>query len=88
MVKTNIVYNYSKLYGLIKEKFDTQKNFADKIPMNVSTLNNKLKSKKSFYQNEMNRICDLLDVSYNMIPELFFEHKVQEIEQNCDPIQK
>lgn len=81
MVKTKIIYDYSKLCGKIREVFGTQSNFAKEVPMNEATLCNKLASKVDFSQKEMNRTCDLLHEPYSMIPIYFFTHKVQEIEQ-------
>lgn len=75
------VYDYSKLRGKIKEIFKTQTAFAKEIPINEATLSNKLNNNVEFTQKEMNKICDLFNQPYSVIPIYFFTHKVQETEQ-------
>ena len=58
------MYNYSKLLGRIKEKGFTLEALAKKIGLNVSTLSKKLNNKSEFHQDEIKKICRVIDISY------------------------
>ena len=63
-------------FGRLREKysevFGTQQAFADAMGMDRATLNFKLNSKTEFTRGEMEKICDLLGLSFDNIPEYFF----------------
>lgn len=65
-------FNYSKLRGLIKEKFETQEKFAKAMGMDMSTLSARLNNKTYFTSDEMFKACNLLGVPKVQIPFLFF----------------
>ena len=56
------MYNYSKLLGRIKEKGFTLEALAKKIGLNVSTLSKKLNNKSEFHQDEIKKICRVIDI--------------------------
>lgn len=70
----NIIYNYSKLLGRLKEKNLTQDQLAAKIGISPASVNLKLCNKSPFKQDEILAICDALDISYSEISAYFFCH--------------
>lgn len=72
-----MTYNYSKLLGKITEKFGNNKNFAAALGVSERTLSVKLSSKVDFKQQEIIKICKLLDLPENEIKNYFFVKKVQ-----------
>ena len=63
---------FGRLREAIKEKFGTQKEFADKMGMNVATINSKLNGKAVWSLKEIETVCDLLDIPASKIGEYFF----------------
>lgn len=78
----NLVFDFSKLKGKIKEVFETQNIFAEKIGINESTLSNKLNNKAEFSTIEIVKACFLLHIDFCEVNEYFFNLKVQKNEQN------
>ena len=70
-------YDYSKLSGIIVEKFGTRGAFADKIGMSERTLSLKMNGKVEWKQNEIYSACQLLGISDDQITDYFFAIKVQ-----------
>lgn len=66
------VYDYSKLKGLIKEKFGTLSNYADYIGISHTSLNERLNNRLPFKQNEIEKSIIGFEVSPNLIDEIFF----------------
>ena len=67
-------YNYSKLLGRIREKGFTQDSLASEIPMDRSVLSLRLNNKRSFKMKEIERICQILEISLDNVGEYFFVH--------------
>lgn len=67
-----IKFNYSKLAGKIKEKFNTQKAFADELGITEGTLSSRMKGKTYFTQEEIDRSCTLLNLDRSRVTEYFF----------------
>ena len=65
-------FNYSKLLGRMRERGFTQKDIADHICMNATTLSQKLNHKARFNANEIDSICKLLDIAKEDIGAYFF----------------
>ena len=65
-------YDYSKLLGRMREYHHTQETLAKAIGINESTLNSKLKNKTYFKQDEIVKICKLLDISVPEIGAYFY----------------
>jgi hypothetical protein len=67
-----IVYNYSKLKGLMAEKEITQKDIADALHKNECTLTGKFNNSTDFKASEISEICVLLEIPAEQIPLYFF----------------
>ena len=65
-------FDYRKLKGRIKEKFDTQEKFADALGIGRTTISQRLSNKSEFSQEEIKRSCDLLKIPPELISEYFF----------------
>lgn len=65
-------FKYAKLSGKIKEKFKTQERFAVAMDMSSRSISLKLNNKREWKQNEIDKACELLDISTNEIGEFFF----------------
>ena len=70
MVETTM---YAKLRGLIREKFNTQENFAKAMGLSAGTLSCKLCGVTDWTRAEMMRACDLLGLSFAEAYVYFFE---------------
>ena len=65
-------YDYSKLYGKIKEKGFTQESLSRRVDISESSLNLKLKNIRPFKQDEMLEMCDALDIPLDSVADYFF----------------
>ncbi|MCC8014690.1 MAG: DUF739 family protein, partial [Eubacterium sp.] len=73
--------DYSKLRGKIKEKFNTQDNFAKMLGIGRVSLSQRLNNQLEFSTAEILRAIKLLGLSEKDIPEYFFVQLVQKHEQ-------
>ena len=73
----DLLFDYSKLLGRIKEYGFTQERIASEVRMSVSTLSYKLNNKAFFTQKEIRKICDLLEIVTAEIGLYFFTLRVQ-----------
>lgn len=76
-----LVLNYDKLKGKIKEVLGTQSKLAEELDLDETTISNKLNSNTFFTQKEILKICSILNIAKEKIPEYFFREKVRENEQ-------
>ena len=67
-----MIFDYSKLRGRIKERYNTESAFAEALKMNRSTLSLKLNNQVSFDQQDILEISKLLEISSEEIPIYFF----------------
>ena len=72
-----MAYDYSKLLGKIKEKFDTQDDFAKALGISRTSLSLKLNCKAQFNQTEMEKASELLGIDSAKIPAYFFNKEVE-----------
>lgn len=72
------MFNYSKLKGKIKEKYDRQDLFADNLGVSSVSLSAKLNNKWGFTQPEIIKSCELLDIPHDEIHLYFFALSVKE----------
>ena len=72
------MFNYSKLKGKIKEKYDRQDLFADNLGISSVSLSAKLNNKVQFTQQEILRSCELLDIGQDEVHLYFFTLSVKE----------
>lgn len=77
----DIIFDFSKLRGKIKEIYGSQSAFASDISMNDATLSNKLNNNVEFTSKEILIACNLLKIPVNEVNEYFFTLKVQKNEQ-------
>ncbi len=76
-MKKEIVYDYSKLQGKIKEVFDTQGAFANAVGLSERSLSLKLSSARGWKQDQIMNAIDVLGLSVDDIQSYFFTAKVQ-----------
>lgn len=76
----DIVFDFSKLRGRIKEIYGTQTAFAVAMLMNEATLSNKLNNNVEFSPKEIVRACLLLCIKIDEVNKYFFTLKVQKTE--------
>lgn len=68
------MYNYSKLYGAMRESGYTQDEVASKIGIDAATFNKKLRNNSQFKQAEIQAIMILLHLPMDSVQEYFFAH--------------
>lgn len=66
------MFNYSKLLGRMRELGFTQEKLAKAIGINESTLNAKINNKGYFNNNQIDKICEVLDISIVEIGAYFY----------------
>lgn len=67
-----MVYDYSKLRGLIREVFGTQAAFAVAIGTSPCSISKKLNNKSEWTKKEMNKSSEVLGFHADEIPQYFF----------------
>lgn len=72
-----MIFDYSKLRGLAREKGKTQESIAAMIGVKEGTYSQKINNNSEFRQSEILRICDLLDIPPEQIHTYFFTAEVQ-----------
>ena len=80
MQDEEIVFDFNKLRGRIKEVYSTQSAFATAMLMNDATLSNKLNNNVEFSPKEIIRACLLLSINLKEVDKYFFTLKVQKTE--------
>jgi hypothetical protein len=73
-----VIFNYAKLKGKIKEKYDRQDLFADELGISSVSLSAKLNNKVQFTQQEISKSCDLLDIAADEVHPYFFTQSVKD----------
>lgn len=71
----DVVFDYSKVRGKIKEVYKTQSAFASAMGMSPVSLSEKLNNKVQFSQKEIDKACVLLQIAKEEIPIYFFYPK-------------
>lgn len=74
-MKSILKCDYSKLLGKIREKGMTQVELAKEIGISEATLNFSLKNKRPFKQDEIFKICEILEIKLDCITSYFFAIK-------------
>ena len=67
-----MLFDYSKLNGLINQKYATRVNFATKIGLSENSLSSKMNNKQPWKQAEICKVCDLLEINETEIATYFF----------------
>lgn len=70
-------FNYSKLLGRMKECGYTQEKMAQALKISNGTMSQKLNNKANFYQPEMQKICELLNIPGEEVYTIFFTLEVE-----------
>ena len=70
-----IFFDYSKLAGRIKEKFGSQRAFAEVMGITEATLSSKMNGYTYFNQAEIEKAVRLLDLETESTHEYFFSRK-------------
>lgn len=69
------MFDYSKLYGKIKEVFGTQEAFAEAMEMSRTAINARLKQTVEWKSPEIVKACELLGIPLADSHEYFFSLK-------------
>ena len=73
MEKESVKYDYTRLNGIIVEKFGTRRNFAKEIgKMSETKLSLKLNNVYKFTQDEIVRAATLLEIPKDLVWDYFF----------------
>lgn len=75
-------FDYSKLIGRIKEKFNNRNEFAKLIKLSSNSLSKKLNNKVAFTSTEIYRILNVLDIDIKEVSLYFYVPKVEKVQQN------
>lgn len=70
-----VEFDYNKLRGRIKEKCGTQDAFAAKLGIGRVSLSQSLNNARDFSGDEIYRSCEILGISREQIPVVFFTQK-------------
>lgn len=63
---------YPELRGLIKEHYDTQQRFADKLGLSEVALSNKLNGNVQFKQDEISKTKEIFELTPEQVVSIFF----------------
>lgn len=69
------MFDYSKLYGKIKEVFGTQEAFAEAMEMSRTAVNARLKRAVEWKSPEIAKACEVLGIPLCNAHEYFFSLK-------------
>ena len=72
-----VLFDYSKLTGRIREKFGTQKKFAEAIGKNPVTVSLKLTNKRYFDQQDIVQAVGALEISPEDVTSYFFTQRLK-----------
>lgn len=76
-----MIFDFSKLRGLIKEQFGSEKAFAEAMNVTTRWLSVRLNNKIQFDGDEIYSVAKLLNIPDNEIGTYFFKLKFDKIEQ-------
>lgn len=77
----DVVFNYDKLRGRIKERLGTQDRFAKEIGIGRVSLSQRLNNQLEFSAGEMLKSAQVLEFPLMDIPIYFFTEEVQKHER-------
>ena len=69
---SELIFDYRKLKGKIKEKFSTQDTFAKALGIGRVSLSQRLNNQLEFNSQEIYKAVKLLELTENDIPDYFF----------------
>ena len=80
-----ILFDYRKLRKRIRERYKTERAFAEAIGIGRVSLSGRLNNRLDFSRTEIMHACEALDVPETEISTYFFTKEVQKSEHSCDP---
>lgn len=72
-----IIFDYSKLRGRIKERFENETKFSKAINSSQASLSAKLNNKTYFKPTDIVKILDVLEIPDEEVKLYFFNQKVR-----------
>lgn len=75
----DVIFDYSKLRGKIRESVGSEKNFARDMGITQQALSSRLNNKTYFTDTEILKSVEVLDIDKADIGEYFFTPKVQKM---------
>lgn len=72
-----MAYDYRKLLGRIVERVGTQKRFAELIGLSEHSVSQKLNNALGWKQEEIRKICEILEIPPVEVHSYFFTEQVQ-----------
>lgn len=79
---SDLVFDYSKLRGKIREKRYTQEEFAKQIGIGYVSLSKRLNNQLEFSSSEIFKSCHVLEIPADEISAYFFTPEVQKHEHS------
>ncbi|MCC4121327.1 DUF739 family protein [Lactococcus lactis] len=76
-----IIFDYSKLRGRIKERYESEAKFSVEARISQASLSSKLNNKTYFNPEDILRILKILDIPDEEAKLYFFKQKVRKSEQ-------
>ena len=76
-------FDYAKLRGKIRERFDTERNFAAAMGIGRVAMSQKLNNESDFTRKQMLKAAELLGIKPEEFVAYFFTEKVQKHEQTA-----
>lgn len=76
-----MIFDYNKLNGKIKERFNNRNDFAKLINLSSNSLSKKLNNKVPFTSPEIYKIVEILGIEISEIPIYFYTLKVEKVQQ-------
>lgn len=70
-------FDYSKLKGRIKEKYNSQSKFTKELGMSEQVFSKRINNQVQFDSSEIKAIARLLEIRDDEISEYFFKEKVE-----------
>ena len=76
-----MIFDYNKLNGKIKERFNNRNDFAKLINLSSNSLSKKLNNKVPLTSPEIYKIVEILGIEISEIPIYFYTLKVEKVQQ-------
>ena len=84
----DIVFDYRRLRGKIREVYDTERAFAKALKIGRVSLSHRLNNKLEFTAKEIYSSCTLLAIPLSEIPSYFFTERVQKCEHSTSSLEQ
>ncbi|MCI3860110.1 DUF739 family protein [Lactococcus garvieae] len=75
-----VIFDYSKLRGRIKERYENEAKFSKVIDSSQASLSSKLNNKTYFKPTDILKILDVLEIPDEEVKLYFFNQKVRKTE--------